>query len=138
MLIEFFEKARNKVFENKRLMEILCEGSTAPFFLEEVGDNNEWMSLEQLKWLGFEVTPDELLSLTRQDLIKMYGEVNIVHSRREANLAIEFDFDPNTMATVYQKLIKLSNGKWYTLHEVWKYLIKAPDGPAEDAILMKV
>ena len=138
MLIEFLEKARSKVLENKRLMEILCEGSTAPFFLEEVGDNNEWMSLEQLKWLGVEVTPDELLSLTRQDLIKMYGEVNVVHSRREANLAIEFDFDLNTMATVYQKLIKLSNGKWYTLHEVWKYLIKAPDGPAEDAILMKV
>ena len=84
------------------------------------------------------MTPDELLSLTRQDLIKMYGEVNVVHSREEANLAIEFDFDPNTMATVYQKLIKLSNGKWYTLHEVWKYLIKASDGPAEDAILMRV
>ena len=48
MLIEFLEKARSKVLENKRLMEILCEGSTAPFFLEEVGDNNEWMSLEQL------------------------------------------------------------------------------------------
>ena len=68
----------------------------------------------------------------------MYGEVNVVHSREEANLAIEFDYDPNTMATVYQKLIKLSNGKWYTLHEVWNKLIMAPDGPENDAILMRV
>ena len=138
MLIGLLKKVRCDISENRRLIEILREGNRAPFFRQEIFDSNEWLSLEQLKWLGFKVTPEELLNLTRQDLIEMYGEVNVVHSREEANLAIEFDYDPNTMATVYQKLIKLSNGKWYTLHEVWNKLIMAPDGPENDAILMRV
>lgn len=140
MLIEVLNKFREDRAYNKRMKNILREGRFAPFFLDStnIEYSNEWLSLEQLEWLGFKVTPEELMQMTREDIIKMYGNFHVVHEKEEANLAIDLDYNPVTQTTVYQKLVKLANGDWYTLNDVMGHLVKALDGPEDGAILLNV